>query len=117
MSVMIRTFVALLVLASTSSVSLAHAQLQKAVPPVGGTVAPPSEIRLQFSEAVEPRFSKVTLTDPRGAGIALGALKTEGAVLIVRIGKRLTPGDYMVHWRAVSVDTHRTQGAFSFIVK
>jgi copper resistance protein C len=40
--------------ALTSTAAFAHAQLQKAVPPVGGAVSSPSEIRLEFSEGVEP---------------------------------------------------------------
>ena len=92
----------------------------KATPPVGGTVASASEIRLEFSEGVEPRFSKVSLTGPSGAAVPLGAAKTEPgnqAVLIAPISKSLPAGAYKVHWQAVSVDTHHTQGAFEFTVK
>jgi copper resistance protein C len=28
----------------------------------------------------------------------------------------LSPGTYKVHWQALSVDTHKTQGSFSFHV-
>jgi len=100
--------------------AFAHAQLQKATPPVGGTVASPSEIRLEFSEGVEPKFSKVSLTGPGGAAVPLGAAATapsNQAVLIVPISKPLSPGAYTVHWQAVSVDTHHTQGTFEFTVK
>ena len=100
--------------------AFAHAQLQKATPPVGGTVASPSEIRLEFSEGVEPKFSKVSLTGPGGAAVPLGAAATapsNQAVLIVPISKPLSPGAYTVHWQAVSVDTHHTQGTFQFTVK
>ena len=100
--------------------AFAHAQLEKATPPVGGTVASASEIRLEFSEGVEPKFSKVSLTGPGGAAVALGAAKTEPsnqAVLIVPITKALAAGGYTVHWQAVSVDTHHTQGTFEFTVK
>jgi methionine-rich copper-binding protein CopC len=99
--------------------ALAHAQLQKATPAVGSTVASASEIRLTFSEGVEPKFSKVLLTGPGGA-VPLGAAKTESAdaaVLIVPITKPLAAGQYKVHWQAVSVDTHHTQGTFEFTVK
>ena len=44
--------------------AFAHAQLKKATPAVGGTVASASEIRLEFSEGVEPKFTKVSLTGP-----------------------------------------------------
>jgi methionine-rich copper-binding protein CopC len=100
--------------------AFAHAQLEKATPPVGGTVSPPSEIRLEFSEGVEPKFSKVSLTGPGGSAVPLGAAKTEPsnqAVLIVPITKVLAAGAYKVHWQAVSVDTHHTQGTFEFTVK
>jgi methionine-rich copper-binding protein CopC len=104
----------------SAGVAFAHAQLEKATPPVGGTVSPPSEIRLEFSEGVEPKFSKVTLTGPGGSAVPLGSASTEvgnQAVLIVPIAKPLAAGDYKVHWRAVSVDTHHTQGTFEFTVK
>jgi copper resistance protein C len=99
--------------------AFAHAQLEKATPPVGGTVASASEIRLEFSEGVEPKFTKVSVTGPGGA-VPLGAAKTEPsnqAVLIVPISKSLSAGAYTVHWHAVSVDTHHTQGTFEFTVK
>lgn len=99
--------------------AFAHAQLEKASPPVGGTVASASEIRLTFSEGVELKFTKVSMTGPAGA-VPLGAAKTESgdqAVLIVPITKGLAAGVYKVHWQAVSVDTHHTQGTFEFTVK
>ena len=105
-------------LAATSA--FAHAQLEKATPAVGRTVSPPSEIRLEFSEGVEPKFTGVTLTSASGASVPVGPAKTEpgnAAVLIVPIAKPLSPGAYTVHWHAVSVDTHHTQGTFEFTVQ
>ena len=99
--------------------AFAHAQLEKATPAVGGTVADPSEIRLEFSEGVEPKFSKISVTGP-GGPVPLGAPKTatgNQAVLIVPIAKPLPAGAYKVRWQAVSVDTHHTQGTFEFTVK
>jgi copper resistance protein C len=109
-----------LVLVSAPSAAFAHAKLEKATPAAGATVPPPSEIRLTFSEAVEPRFSGVTLTGPGGAKAPLGAPKVEGndqRVLIAPIAKTLGAGAYTVRWHAVSVDTHHTEGAFQFTVK
>ena len=108
-----------LAFAFTASSAFAHAQLEKATPPVGGAVAPPSQIRLEFSEGVEPRFSGLTLSGGGGAA-QLGAPKVEPGhqnVLIVPIAKPLSPGLYTVRWHAVSVDTHHTQGTFEFTVK
>jgi copper resistance protein C len=97
-----------------------HAQLEKSTPPVGGTVASASEIRLEFSEGVEPKFTKVAVTGPGGAAVPLGSASTAAgnqAVLIVPISKPLSAGVYTVRWAAVSVDTHHTQGTFEFTVK
>jgi copper resistance protein C len=60
----LKIVVALAVVVSTSA-AFAHAQLQKAAPAVGGTVsASPTEIRLKFSEVIEPRFSGIALATP-----------------------------------------------------
>ena len=115
-----RRIPASLAFALIATPAFAHAQLEKATPAVGGTVASASEIRLEFSEGVEPKFTKVTLTGPGGSAVPLGAAKTEPsnqAVLVVPIAKALAPGGYKVHWQAVSIDTHHTQGTFEFTVK
>jgi len=119
MSRTILKIAASLAFAVAATSAYAHAQLQKANPPVGGTVASPSEIRLEFNEGVEPKFSGVTVTGA-GGGATLGAATVEAGhqnVLIVPIAKSLSPGVYTVKWRAVSVDSHHTQGAFEFTVK
>ena len=106
--------------ALAATAAFAHAQLDKASPPVGGTVASPSEILLKFTEGVEPRFSGVTLGAQGGAAQPLGKAAVDPAdnsVLIVKIIKKLGPGVYDVNWHAVSVDTHHTQGSFSFTVQ
>jgi methionine-rich copper-binding protein CopC len=99
--------------------AFAHAFLQSAVPPVGGTVAPPSEIRITFSEGVEPKFSRVELSGPGGAVPVgkPGVAPDDDKVMFVKIGANLAPGTYTVKWQAVSVDTHHTQGDFDFTVK
>ena len=106
------------ILAATAA--FAHAQLQHATPPVGGTVsAAPQQLRLQYSEGVEPRFSTVALATDAGRAIPLGAPAVDPAdakILTVSIGEALKPGVYVVTWRAVSVDTHKTQGEYRFTV-
>ena len=108
-----------LAFALSATVAFAHAQLEKAVPAVGGTVSSPSEIRLEFSEGVEPRFSGVALSSASGAAQPLGKSAVapgDNKVLITKIGKSLPPGVYTINWHAVSVDTHHTQGSFNFTV-
>jgi hypothetical protein len=109
-----------LALAFVATAAYAHAQLEKATPSVGGTVASVPEIRLKFSEGVEPRFSGIALASEGGAAVPLGEPSVDPAdnsMLIAKVGKALPPGVYTVTWHAVSVDTHKTQGSFSFTVK
>ena len=99
--------------------AFAHAHLESAVPAVGGTVAPPQEIRLSFSESLEPKFSSVAVSGPGGeVPLEKPALAPgDGRTLVVKFGKPLAPGAYSVKWKATSTDTHRTQGEFGFTVK
>jgi methionine-rich copper-binding protein CopC len=113
-----RAVVSLAALAVATS-AWAHARLIKASPAAGGTVASPSEIRLKFTEALEPRFSSISLADASGAVEPLDAANVDPAdhsTLIARVAKVLPAGIHTVTWRAVSVDTHRTQGSFKFTV-
>jgi methionine-rich copper-binding protein CopC len=106
-------------LALSAAPAFAHAHLNTAVPAVGGTVtASPSAIRLTFSEDVEPHFSTIALTGPDGKSVPLGQPATApGHVLASPVPQPLKPGTYTVTWHVVSVDTHKTQGSFSFTVR
>jgi hypothetical protein len=109
-----------LAFALAATAAYAHAQLEKATPAVGGAVTSPGEIRLKFSEGVEPRFSGIALATEGGAAVPLGAPSVDPAdnsVLIAKVAETLAPGVYTVTWHAVSVDTHKTQGSFDFTVK
>ena len=115
----IKTIAVSFIFSLAATAALAHAQLVNSIPAVGGTVASPSEIRLKFTEGVEPRFSGIALTDASGAAEPLRAASVDPAdhsVLIAKVGKTLPPGVYTVTWHVVSVDTHRTQGNFHFTV-
>ena len=99
----------------------AHAMLDRAVPAVGAVVhAAPTEIRLEFSEGVEAVLSRVSLTDEQGKAIPLGPATTakgDRRILVTPVSGALSPGAYRVTWRVVSVDSHVTQGDFSFTVR
>jgi len=103
------------------SAALAHAQLKNTVPPAGATVATgPSEVRLQFNEAVEPRFSKISVELRGGKPIASeppASDPADKATLIVKFAQPLPAGSYKVTWQAVSADTHKIKGSFTFQVR
>jgi len=99
------------------AVASAHAMLERADPMVGSTVhAAPAAISLRFGEAIEPALSSLSLARSDGAAVPLATpIVTErGTVLVAVVRGAMTPGLYRVQWRVVSVDTHVTQGAFSF---
>jgi methionine-rich copper-binding protein CopC len=99
--------------------AFAHALLKSASPPVGGTVSAPSEITIHFSEGIEPKFSGLALSGPKGA-VPVGKTAVapgDDKAMVVKIGRPLSPGEYTVKWHAVSVDTHHTQGHYDFTVK
>ncbi len=97
----------------------AHAMLERANPMVGAIVrAAPGAISLRFSEAVEPALCTVSLSRNDGTGVPLAAFvaSDHGRVLGASVRGAMAPGIYRVHWRVVSVDTHVTQGDFSFTI-
>lgn len=97
----------------------AHAWLDYAVPAVGSTVqAPPSEVRLRFTQELEPAFSSVRVTDPSGRQVDKGDARVDaGDRTLLRVSvPPLSPGSYKVNWRVLSIDTHVTEGDFTFRV-
>jgi copper resistance protein C len=94
----------------------AHAMLASASPSVGGSVgAAPRQVTLSFTQGLEPSFSSVQVTDSKGARVDLGKPQISGSTMSVGL-KSLGPGTYRVNWHVLSVDTHKTQGSFSFHV-
>ena len=97
----------------------AHAFLVKSSPSVGSTVKPGiSELRLEFSEPVELAFSGMQLVNASGVPVPLGSFGFGDSTHKVLTGKllNLAPGNYAVKWHVVSVDTHPTEGSFTFRV-
>jgi methionine-rich copper-binding protein CopC len=97
----------------------AHAFLDHAVPSVGGKVrAPPGEVTLRFTEKLEPAFCSVRVLDARGERVDKADARVDGGdPALLRVSLRAIPaGRYKVIWRVVSVDTHVTEGDFTFEV-
>ena len=64
------------------------------------------------------RFSSIAVEDAAGQRVDLGdAHLVQGDQTRFAVGlKPLVPGRYKVEWRVTSVDTHKTNGNFSFTV-
>jgi methionine-rich copper-binding protein CopC len=94
----------------------AHALLERAQPRVGSTVAsPPSQVTLYFSQRLEPSLSSITVTNASGQRVDAGRTSVSGSTMSVPL-RSIGVGTYRVTWRALSVDTHTTEGSFAFTV-
>jgi methionine-rich copper-binding protein CopC len=106
----------LFVVASAPTTTLAHAVLDHASPPAGSTAqTAPREVSLTFTQNLEAAFSSVEVMDGSGARVDQGNAAISGNTMQIGL-KALSPGTYRVRWHALSVDTHTTEGAFTFHV-
>ena len=109
----------LLILLIESARLEAHAFLQRAEPSVGSTVQiSPNEVRIRFTESIERALSSIQVFDASGKEVDKHDAhldRSDHAVLHVSL-PRLGVGTYKVVWRVVSVDTHVTNGNFTFQV-
>ena len=115
MRIVIAISSALLTLVAAEA-TLAHAFLDHAEPRVGSSVATaPRQLSLWFTQNLEPAFSTVEVQNSAGGRVDVG--KPRIGANVMRVGlKPLPPGTYRVLWHALSVDTHTTEGNFSFHV-
>jgi hypothetical protein len=105
----------------------AHASLLRAEPAADTRLSQlPSEIRLWFSESIERRFSRITVhrvTRASGGALHLQERVDTGVSegpqvaqeLAVLLPTTLPPGLYLVQWKVLSIDAHRTTGRFTLM--
>jgi copper resistance protein C len=94
----------------------AHAFLERADPRFGNKVAAaPREVTLWFTEKLETAFSSITVTNAAGQRIDTGKTRVSGNQMSVSV-RAGGAGTYRVNWHVLSVDTHRTDGDFTFQV-
>ena len=93
--------------------------LQQAEPRVESRLRrAPDEVKLYFTERLEPAYSTVRVFDGRGAQVDRGDSRVErtNPVLLRATLPALVPGAYTVRWRVLSIDTHVSEGDFTFDV-
>ena len=118
-----RVLIAVAVLAAAlgaPSAASAHAYLIRTVPVASGVLeSPPKTVQLTYDEPVEPRFAIVSVTNAAGKQVTDGRVQRSPAnpdTLVVPLRPHLPQGWYLIYWRAISVDGHPVQGAFTYAI-
>ena len=104
-------------LVAVATGALAHAFVDHATPAVGSTVhGSPPEVKIWFTQQLEPPFSRVKVEDANGNSIAAAekAVDASDRTLLRIPLPPLAPGKYRVVWRVLSIDSHVTEGDFTF---
>jgi len=112
-----RTLLTIALLLTAAAAAHAHAFLDHAEPKVGSSnKGSPTEVKVWFTQKLVAPFSQLQVFDASGKEVDKRDKKldpSDQALLIVSVPS-LKPGKYKVVWRAASVDTHVTNGDFTF---
>jgi methionine-rich copper-binding protein CopC len=100
--------------------TLAHSLLVRSQPERRATVTrPPEEVRLWFSERIEPAYARLSVWDAGGKPVDAGDAAVDpvdSTTLAVRT-PGLRTGRYTVRYRVLSVDGHIVESSFDFTVR
>ncbi len=112
---------------SLATAAKAHPRLVAASPAANGTIASTNQLKLSFSEALVAQFSGMNIlmtdmpgmkmTSPMSVGAVTSVLAADGRTLVGTLKAPLPAGTYALGWHAVTADTHRVEGSYSFTVK
>jgi copper resistance protein C len=105
--------------AAAASLAFAHAHPKTMSPAPDSTVSDPHRISIEFTEALEAKFSSIRLTDSKGATASNSPSQVDPADTkhMTLDLPHLTQGIYNVHWITVATDGHRLEGDYKFTVK
>lgn len=105
----------------------AHPRLVTAIPAANSAIGSIKAITLTFNETLVARFSGMSIlmtdrpgarmTAPLSAGPVTSTVAADGKTLVGTLQAALRAGTYTLGWHAVTADTHRVEGSYSFTVK
>lgn len=99
-------------------IAFAQAVLLSATPAANSMAMPaPTELRLKFSEGLDPKLSVVTVIGPGKAAVKTGAVELDpkdNTVLIVALPGSIPDGTYTIKWEVMPTDGHKISGTYSF---
>lgn len=102
-----------------AEMTLRHLTLSRSAPAANSSVAPPTEVRLYFSQQPQRGSTSITLTGAGGGEIELGDVTVDpenDRAFTSTIAASLTAGSYIVAWRTMASDGHVIRGDFRFVV-
>jgi len=107
------------VLTVAAIAAYAHAHPTKTTPEPNSIVSSPAQVSIEFSEALEPKLSKIQLTSEAGAVVskAPSSVDTADAKHMTLALPTLAPAVYVVKWVSVATDGHKLEGSYKFTVK
>jgi methionine-rich copper-binding protein CopC len=106
--------------ALTANIAAGHAVLQRAEPRVDSKLKrAPDEIKLYFSERLEPAYSSVRVLNDQDAQVDRRDSRVDRSnpALLRATLPPLPPGQYKVIWRVLSIDADVTEGNFTFRIE
>jgi copper transport protein len=112
-------FVVVVGLLAAAGTAFAHAELLSSSPANQELLTEsPTEIGLQFTESVDPIEPGIRLIAADGDHVEIGAVDQSAGTDRMRaaVPATLADGTYVVAWQAVSADSHRVRGSFTFSV-
>ena len=76
---------------------------------------PPTQVTIKYDAPIEKLFASLHVLGPASKDEAMvtADMRSDQSTLSVKVNA-LKPGDYTVRWRVVSIDSHQTQGSYSF---
>jgi methionine-rich copper-binding protein CopC len=111
---------ALVTWALTPSIAAGHAVLQRAEPRVESRLKrAPEEVKLYFSERLEPAYSSLRVLNDRDAQVDRrdSHVDRSNPALLRATLPPLPSGRYKVVWRVLSIDADVTEGNFTFRIE
>jgi copper resistance protein C len=118
MKIGIYAVAALAIVMANAIVVSAHSFPETEIPSAGQTVSTaPAEVTINFDAPIEKLFAKLEVTGADGTNEAVGApqISDDARRMSVKVSS-LKPGDYTVKWAVVGIDTHHTEGSYTFTV-
>jgi copper resistance protein C len=94
--------------------------LQRAEPRVESALTrAPEEVKLYFTERLEPAYSSVRVVNERGQQVDRRDSRVDRAnPALLRVTlPPLPPGTYRVRWRVLAIDADVTEGDFTFKIE